>query len=237
MIVTILRYTKIIFIGLRLHILFGWLNKVFGNLYYLTKFSKWALQNKNIAYNDFPCKWDYTKRNNMYAWVIEKEKLNTEINYIEFGVAAGNSFKWWLQQNTDANSMFYGFDTFEGLPEDWGHFKKGAFSNKNNLPEINDKRGKFFKGLFQETLPKFLKELDGNKKNVIMMDADLYTATLFALTSLAPFLKKDDIIFFDEFVVPMHEFKAFLDFTESYYIQLELIAASNNYYFTAFKVV
>jgi hypothetical protein len=60
---------------------------------------------------------------------------------------------------------------------------------------------------------------------------------LYVLTSLAPFLKKGDIIFFDEFVVPTHEFKAFLDFTLSYYMKLELIAAANNYYFAAFKVV
>ena len=31
------------------------------------------------------------------------------------------------------------------------------------------------------------------------MDADLYSATLFTLTSFAPFLKKGDIILFDEF--------------------------------------
>ena len=70
-----------------------------------------------------------------------------------------------------------------------------------------------------------------------MMDADLYSATLYSLTSIAPFLKKDDIIFFDEFAVPTHEFKAFYDFLQSYYINLELIAAANNYYFAAFKVV
>lgn len=69
-----------------------------------------------------------------------------------------------------------------------------------------------------------------------MLDADIYSATLYVLTSLAPFLKKDDIIFFDEFVVPTHEFKAFQDFVQSYYINLELIGAANNYYFVAFKV-
>ena len=69
------------------------------------------------------------------------------------------------------------------------------------------------------------------------MDADLYSATLFTLATLAPFLKKGDIIFFDEFAVPTHEFKAFSDFTESFYIQLTLIAAANNYYFTGFKVI
>jgi hypothetical protein len=70
-----------------------------------------------------------------------------------------------------------------------------------------------------------------------MMDADLWSATLYVLTSFAPFLKKGDIVFFDEFVVPTHEFKAFLDFTQSYYLNLQLIAAANNYYFVAFKVV
>ena len=206
-------------------------------MYYLTKFSQWAYQNKKVAYNDFPSKWDYFKRNNMYKWVIDNEELTNPINYIEFGVAAGHSFKWWLEQNKDVQSKFYGFDTFDGLPEDWGPFKKGSFSNENELPIINDERGKFYKGLFQQTVPTFVKELDNSRRNVLMMDADLYSATLYALTSLAPYLKAGDIIFFDEFVVPTHEFKAFLDFTQSYYIKLELIAAANNYYFTAFKVV
>ena len=205
-------------------------------MYYLTKFSQWAFANRKVAYNDFPSKWNYSKRNAMYKWVIDNEQLSKPINYIEFGVAAGHSFKWWLEQNKDAESTFYGFDTFDGLPEDWGPFKKGSFSNANELPIINDERGKFYKGLFQQTVPSFVKELDNTKRNVLMMDADLYSATLYALTSLAPYLKKGDIIFFDEFVVPTHEFKAFLDFTQSYYIKLELIAAANNYYFTAFKV-
>lgn len=205
-------------------------------MYYLTKFSQWAFANRKVAYNDFPSKWNYSKRNAMYKWVIDNEQLTQPINYIEFGVAAGHSFKWWLEQNKDTQSKFYGFDTFDGLPEDWGPFKKGSFSNANELPVINDDRGKFYKGLFQQTVPSFVKELDNTKRNVLMMDADLYSATLYALTSLAPYLKKGDIIFFDEFVVPTHEFKAFLDFTQSYYIKLELIAAANNYYFTAFKV-
>lgn len=231
-----IRYTKLLFIWLQLHRILDIFSGFFANMYYLTKFSQWAFANRKVIYNDFPCKWNYFKRNDMYKWVIDHEQLTKPINYIEFGVAAGHSFKWWLEQNKDAESKFYGFDTFDGLPEDWGPFKKGSFSNANELPVINDARGKFYKGLFQQTVPSFVKELDNSKRNVLMMDADLYSATLYALTSLAPYLKKGDIIFFDEFVVPTHEFKAFLDFTQSYYIKLELIAAANNYYFTAFKV-
>jgi hypothetical protein len=157
---------------------------------------------------------------------------------LEFGVGWGESFKWWLQKNNHAESTFYGFDTFDGLPEDWGPFKKGAFSSNKALPDIgNDNRAQFLKGLFQQTLPGFVKEFNNNKRNVTVIDADLFSATLYTLTTLAPYLKKGDIIFVDEFVVPTHEFKAYQDFIQSYYCNLQLIAAANNYYFVAFKVI
>lgn len=231
-----MRLSKSIFIKLQLHRIFAPFEGLFLNLVYLTRFSRWASQSKKIEYNDFLSKWDYLKRYPMYEWVIKKEGLTEPVNYIEFGVAAGHSFDWFMTKNNHTESRFYGFDTFDGLPEDWGPFKKGSFSNNNEMPIIKDFRGKYFKGLFQQTVPDFLKELDNSRRNVIMLDADLWSATLYALTSLAPYLKKDDIIFFDEFVVPTHEFKAFLDFTQSFYINLRLIAAANNYYFVAFKV-
>ncbi len=234
----IIRYTKIVFVYLRLHIFFNIFSGFFSNLFYLTKFSSWVQKNKKIAYNDFPGKWDYKKRFDLYKWVIENESLSgTIINYLEFGVADGHSFRWFVQHNSNSKSWFYGFDTFTGLPEDFGEYKKGQFNTNNQVPQISDSRIKFYQGLFQQTLPGFLQELDNQGKNVIMLDADLYSATLYALTSLAPFLKKDDIIFFDEFAVPTHEFKAFDDFLKAYPINLKLIAAANNYYFVAFKVI
>lgn len=232
----LIRFTKSLFIKLQLHRIFQPFAGLLSNLLYLTHLSRWAYQNRQVTYNDFWSKWDYLKRYPMYQSVMEKEGLHEAINYLEFGVAAGLSFNWFMEQNKHPDSRFYGFDTFDGLPEDWGPFKKGSFTNLSKVPELKDARGKFYKGLFQQTVPSFLKELDNSKRNVLMMDADLWSATLYALTSLAPFLKKGDIIFFDEFVVPTHEFKALLDFTQSYYINLELIAAANNYYFVAFKV-
>ncbi len=232
-----IRYTKIAFTWLRLHVFFNLFTGLKANLLYLTRFSAWAAKNRKIAYNDFPCKWDYQKRYPFYQWVLEQEKLTDEpVNYLEFGVADGFSFKWFLEKLKHPSSRFTGFDTFTGLPEDFGVYKKGTFNSGKKAPEITDTRGKFLQGLFQQTLPGFLPEIDNSRRNVIMMDADLYSATLYVLTSLAPFLKKGDIIFFDEFAVPTHEFKAYSDFVQSYYLDLELIAAANNYYFTAFKV-
>ncbi len=234
----LIRYTKITFLYLRLHLIFNFFSGLFLNMFYLTKLSLWVSKNRKIAYNDFPGKWDYNKRYAMYKWVIEKESLSADaINYLEFGVAEGHSFRWFVQQNNHAASRFYGFDTFTGLPEDFGIYKKGVFNTNNQVPQIADSRAKFYQGLFQQTVPGFMREWNNQGRNVVMMDADLYSATLYVLTSIAPFLKKGDLIFFDEFAVPTHEFKAFHDFLQAYMINIELIAAANNYYFTAFKLV
>jgi hypothetical protein len=233
----IIRFLKSAFIKLRFHVLFGPFTRALLNLAYMTRLSKWVRQNKKIAFNDFYSKWNYDKRFDLYEYVLERENLRAPINYLEFGVAGGASFNWWMKENTHSDSAFHGFDTFTGLPEDFGPYKKGTFNTKNNIPAIKDERGKFYQGLFQQTLPGFLKTFDNKNKTVLMLDADLYSATLYTLTSIAPYLKKDDIIFFDEFVVPTHEFMAYQHFIDSYYFKMELIAAANNYYFVAFKVV
>ncbi len=40
------------------------------------------------------------------SWVIKEEGLAGAINYIEFGVAAGHSFEWFMTQNTHAKVGF-----------------------------------------------------------------------------------------------------------------------------------
>jgi hypothetical protein len=211
---------------------------IFRNAAYLSRLSKFASQHKNkIPYNDFPSrKFDYGKREGLYRYLLDTEILAEPIQYLEFGVCSGNSFKWWVENHTNKESSFHGFDTFEGLPEDWGPFKKGDMGTQSKPPDVSDSRVQFYKGLFQQTFPGFAKTINRNKKKVIHLDADLYSSTLYVLTSMAPFLQKGDLILFDEFLVPTHEFLAYDNFVKSYYINMELIAAANNYYFTAFKI-
>ncbi len=204
------------------------------------RLSRWISQQprENIL-NDFyqPFR-DYAKRHQLHRYVIEKAQIaNAPIQYLEFGVSSGQSFRWWLEANAHPDSRFYGFDTFEGLPEDWGFYKKGAMTS--SAPVAADTRAEFVKGLFQETLFAFLKthDLSDGRKKVIHMDADLFSSTLFVLTSLAQHLNDGDIVMFDEFNVPNHEFQAFRCFSESYYMKMELIGAVNNFYQVAFRIV
>ena len=229
--------SKAIFSWLRLHIIVEPFAGFFLNLAYLSKQSKWISEHRNLPFNDFfSGDRSREKRLGLYEFLNTAYVKNTSINYLEFGVANGGSFYWWLDHHKNGDSKFYGFDTFSGLPEDWGHFKKGDMNNGNEVLQTTDTRASFYQGLFQQTLPGFVKSFNNDKLMVIHMDADLYSSTLFTLTTLAPFLKKGDIIFFDEFCVPTHEFLAVKNFTESYYINLQPVGAANNYLFTAFQV-
>lgn len=234
-----IRKIKNNFMRLGLHRVFGPFTGFFLNLAYLSKLSEWRKKHSAHSINDFYSgKWDYSKRYLLYDKIMEKEKLSdASLLYLEFGVAGGVSFKWWCTHNVNPSSSFHGFDTFTGLPENWNVFKAGAMSAGGKFPELNDDRATFHKGLFQDTLPGFLKELKDNRRKIIHMDADLYSSTLFVLASLHPYLNPGDLIFFDEFAVPQSEFLAFKNYTESFYLKYEVIGSLNNYFFLVVKVL
>ncbi|MBD3637581.1 MAG: class I SAM-dependent methyltransferase [Crocinitomicaceae bacterium] len=217
----------------RLH--FKYLLSFFAHISYL---SAWiAKHKKECGYSDFySYKFDYDRREGLFEHVIKTENIDGNIDYLEFGVSRGRSFEWWLNRIENPDARFYGFDTFSGLPEDWGPFKKGDMDNGDEPPKYDDNRYEFFQGLFQQTLLPFLQDYKSDKRKVIHMDADLYSATLYVLATISPILKPGDIIFFDEFNVPMHEFKAFKEWTASFYIDYEVLGGVNNFYQVAIKI-
>ena len=133
--------------------------------------------------------------------------------------------------NQYENSRFFGFDSFEGLPESWegfskNHHNKGTFSLDGNTPNIGDNRLNFHKGLFQDTLNNFLKEFQKKRKLVIHLDADLYNSTLYVLTKIDNFITPNDIIIFDEFFSSSHEFKAFYDYYNSHMREFKILGVT-----------
>ena len=231
------RKIKGLFLKFKLHKLFSPFDGLLMNIVYLSRFSKWKAEHSELPFSDFyNIKFNSQLRPVIYQFLSDYEKLNFAVDYLEFGVASGRSFKWWINSNKNPESRFIGFDTFTGLPENWDVFKAGDMTQEGQIPIVDDSRAEFHKGLFQQTLPRFLKTFETNKRLVIHLDADLYSSTIFVMTTLAPFLKKDDIIIFDEFGVPVHEFKAFDDFVKSFYLDYDVIYAGNNYFQLAIKV-
>ena len=123
-------------------------------------------------------------------------------------------------------SFFWGFDTFVGLPEDWGSDKKGCYTNKGELPKTEDTRCGFKKGLFAETLPGFDLTPYKRLRKIIHLDADLYSSTLFVLAELRRDINKGDIIILDDYFSPAkmdHEFKGLDDFIKAYPLKFETV--------------
>jgi O-methyltransferase len=141
------------------------------------------------------------------------------IDYLEFGVWKGESIRMWTRLNQNPDSRFVGFDSFEGLPEDWtGELAKGAFDLGGVPPDIQDHRVQLVKGLFQDTLPAFLKDFSPRDESplVIHIDADLYSSALYILTKMDDFIRPGTIVIFDDFSSATHEFRAFKDYCQSY---------------------
>ena len=140
---------------------------------------------------------------------------NKQVLYLEFGVHKGESIKYWAKLLNDS-SMLIGFDSFEGLPESWGtdsNYKKGALSTGGKIPVINDKRIKFFKGWFNEVLPKYTLP-NGYDVLVIYLDADLYSSTKYVLNHFTKYINPGTYIGFDDMNRPDHEPRAFKEFID-----------------------
>jgi hypothetical protein len=159
------------------------------------------------------------------------------INYVEFGVAKGKSMRWWLEHNQHPDSIFIGFDTFTGLPEQWKTHVSGTFSTDGAFPSFEDQRCELIKGLFQDTLPGSLDKMNPNRQLVLHMDADLYLSTLYPLVCLSHMINPDDIIIFDEFSEPIHEFRAFIEFIDLKNIKYKVLGKTKNYTQVAIKVL
>lgn len=175
-------------------------------------------------------------RSGGHRHVFDAQGLQGPIDYLEFGVATGHSIRWWAEHNRDPASRFIGFDTFTGLPEQYEHFPAGEFSTGGQFPRIDDRRVRFEAGLFQPTLHPFLSRFTFRHRTVVHIEADLYSSTLLVLTTLAPHLRAETIILFDEFVIAIHEFRAWMDFLFAYPVEHEVLGAVNNHTQVAMKI-
>lgn len=135
---------------------------------------------------------------NYHKYIIEKAKENDVENnkfYLEFGVWVGTTINYFSKY---VNTI-YGFDSFEGLKEDWVgiyNHPKGTFNLNKKLPKLNNNVVPIV-GWAQDTLSLFL-EKHKPKINFVHMDMDTYESTKFVLTKIKPFLVKNSIIAFDE---------------------------------------
>lgn len=147
--------------------------------------------------------------------------------YLEFGVWKGDSLRVWSELLRHPESVLHGFDTFEGLPERWNlQTGRGQFSTDGAVPEIDDPRVTFFKGLFEDTLLSY--EPPRHDRLIVNVDSDLYSSAATVLRSLEDRIVPGTLLYFDEFNDRTHELKAFDEFLERTGTSFRVVAANTS---------
>ncbi len=124
-----------------------------------------------------------------------KNDNNLENTYLEFGVYKGTTINFFSKYV----KKIYGFDSFEGLREDWvGHEdnQAGYFNLNKKIPRLNSNVVPVA-GWIQDTLINFL-EKNKPEINFVHIDVDTYESTKYVLKNIKKYLKKKCIIIFDE---------------------------------------
>lgn len=132
----------------------------------------------------------------------------------EFGVNSGGSINF-IAKRLPGRAI-HGFDSFEGLPENWSgnQMAAGFFSRRGKMPKVAP-NVTLHRGWFSDSLPKFT---TGTSDPVALLhvDCDLYSSTVSIFEHLGDRLVPGSLIVFDEYfnypAWQMHEHKAFREF-------------------------
>lgn len=153
--------------------------------------------------------------NRMDFWDYVLRKIEPKGELIEVGVFKGVSVNYiarTLSERGDTR-LVHGFDSFEGLEEDWSGegLSAGFFQQGGVLPPVRS-NVRLHKGWVQDTLgPYYAGETDPTVA-LLHIDTDTYTPAQCILEVSRPYLREGSIIVFDELIgYPnwrAHEFKA-----------------------------
>lgn len=148
---------------------------------------------------------------------------------LEFGVYRGASLRAIARRVTQD---VHGFDSFEGLPEDWTYFqKRGRFSLRGEVPQFDDPNIHVHQGWFDQTLPRFLAAHPAPAR-FVHIDCDIYASTRTVLELLAPRIVSGTVIVFDEYLnYPAwreHEFKAFQEFVAAHRVSYRYLGFASS---------
>jgi len=155
---------------------------------------------------------------------------------LEFGVATGrtlNQFARWLPYKT-----VYGFDGFDGLPENWTSRMQKGFFARDSLPRVRA-NCELVVGWFNETLPGFV-ERHLEPVALLHVDCDLYSSTVTVLDCLRNQIRPGTVIVFDEYINypgwQLDEFRAWQEFVTQHHIQYEYIGRVSRHQKVAVRV-
>ena len=146
---------------------------------------------------------------------------------LEFGVFNGKSIR---QIASLVEGEVHGFDSFEGIPEQWNHEPKGSYSTQNRLPDV-PANVSLHKGWFEDSIPAFLARAPVPEPIRFMnIDCDLYSSTKVIFDLLGKQVVPGTVIVFDEYIgYPTwkeDEFRAFNEAVAQYEWEYDILCFS-----------
>ena len=176
-------------------------------------------------------KRDYWKQ--IVLLLIQRDTNFIHGNWAEFGTRNGESARI-LAKHLPEKSLFYLFDSFEGLPEDWDKKDKKGSMKVESIPKFDNPRFIITKGWFEETLKPWVNDIwnqylcdNGDKDHsffsLFHIDCDLYSSTRTVLEAIDSLISPDTYLLLDDYCNGTdkhreHVFRAFQEFilTNSY---------------------
>jgi hypothetical protein len=140
-----------------------------------------------------PARGDYPARYDLLGFALSR--VTVPGLYLEFGVFDGDTINRIAPQ---VAGPVYGFDSFEGLPEDWFYNAvKGAFDLGGRRPWVAP-NVELVGGWFRDTVPGFLAAHPGPVA-FCHVDCDLYSSSKEVLDNLRGRVVPGTVIVFDEY--------------------------------------
>lgn len=134
--------------------------------------------------------------------------------FMEFGVWKGETVTHIAK--TCPQKTIHGFDSFEGLQEEWNNSPPGHFNLNGELPVVPS-NVRLHKGYFCDVLPIFKQQIPKKQPIAFLhVDCDLYSSTKDIFRELGEHIVPGTIIAFDDFLYNtnwiQHEPLAFAEF-------------------------
>ncbi|NLZ16300.1 MAG: class I SAM-dependent methyltransferase [Desulfobulbaceae bacterium] len=126
---------------------------------------------------------------------IALSKVSLNGLYLEFGVFKGESIRYIAKNNP--GKQIHGFDSFQGLPEQWAHNPEGAFTTHGKMPKV-PANVKLWKGYFEDSLPGWCKQYSDSIA-FLHIDCDLRSSTATILECLTGRIHPGTVIVLDDY--------------------------------------
>ena len=151
-----------------------------------------ALTSAKFAHRTMPTARTFTDPRSTLEYALEIAPQGGMA--LEFGVFEGRSLA--VIAEARKGREVYGFDSFQGLPEDYRpHVRQGAFA-LDRMPQVEG--AELVVGWFDATLPGFLAAHPG-PVDFLHVDGDLYSSAVTVLRLVGPRLLPGSVVIFDEF--------------------------------------